>query len=109
MIDLQLEKSYYTIGEVAEMFKLNTSTLRYWQDEFEIISPQTNKNGERRYTPKDVKDVQLIYHLLKEKGLKLKAAKDQLKTRKNQLSDNLEFIHSLEKIKNFLSDLKKSL
>ncbi len=109
MIDLELKKSYYTIGEVAEMFALNTSTLRYWQDEFETISPQTNKNGERRYTPQDIKDVQLIYHLLKEKGLKLKAAKNELKNRKNQLSDNLEFINSLEKIKDFLSDLKKSL
>ncbi len=109
MKQLELKKAYYTIGEVAEMFNLNTSNLRFWQDEFDIISPQLNKNGERRYTPEDVKDVQLVHHLVKVKGLKLKAAKEELKNRKKQLSSNLEFIESLENLKSFLTDLKKSL
>ena len=109
MIGSTQEKAYYTISEVSEKLGLNSSTLRYWQEQFEIISPKTNKNGDRRYTPEDIADIKIVHHLLKEKGLKLKSAKEELKNRKKELSTNRELIDRLENIKSFLKDLEKSI
>jgi DNA-binding transcriptional MerR regulator len=75
----EIEKIYYTIGEVAEMFQVNTSHIRFWSNEFDVIKPSTNKKGNRLYTHSDIENLKKIYHLVKEKGFTLKGAKVELK------------------------------
>jgi len=75
----EIEKIYYTIGEVADMFQVNTSHIRFWSNEFDVIKPSTNKKGNRLYTQSDIENLRKIYHLVKEKGFTLKGAKVELK------------------------------
>lgn len=77
--ETKVEKLYYSIGEVAEMFKVNTSLIRFWEKEFSIIKPLKNKKGNRLFTPKDIDNFHLIFHLVKEKGMTLKGAQKNLK------------------------------
>ncbi len=81
----EIEKLYFTIGEVALMFKVNTSHIRFWSKEFEVIRPATNKKGNRLYTQSDLENFKKIYHLVKEKGFTLKGAKSELKESKIKL------------------------
>lgn len=78
----EIEKLYYSIGEVAQMFNVNTSHIRFWSKEFEVIRPATNKKGNRLYTQADIENFKKIYHLVKEKGFTLKGAKSELKESK---------------------------
>lgn len=78
----EIEKLYYTIGEVAQMFNVNTSHIRFWSKEFDVIRPATNKKGNRLYTQSDIDNFRKIYHLVKEKGYTLKGAKSELKEMK---------------------------
>lgn len=78
----EIEKLYFTIGEVAQMFNVNTSHIRFWSKEFEVIRPATNKKGNRLYTQSDIENFRKIYHLVKEKGFTLKGAKSELKDNK---------------------------
>ena len=80
----EIEKLYYTIGEVASMFDVNTSHIRFWSKEFDIIKPATNKKGNRLYTHSDIENFKKIYHLVKEKGFTLKGAKTELKEMKGR-------------------------
>jgi DNA-binding transcriptional MerR regulator len=80
----EIEKLYYTIGEVAQMFNVNTSHIRFWSKEFEVIRPATNKKGNRLYTQSDIENFKKIYHLVKEKGFTLKGAKSELKETKGK-------------------------
>src|SRR5205085_7062197 len=80
----EIEKLYYTIGEVAQMFNVNTSHIRFWSKEFEVIRPATNKKGNRLYTQSDLENFKKIYHLVKEKGFTLKGAKSELKDSKTK-------------------------
>lgn len=107
--DLKPEKLYYSIGEVASMFDVNTSLIRYWEKEFDIIKPKKNKKGNRLFTAADVENLRIIYHLVKERGYTLQGAKDKLKDNKDDVSDNVELIARLENIKAFLIELKNSL
>ena len=75
----KLTKLYYSIGEVAKMFNVNSSLIRFWEKEFDIIQPKKNKKGNRQFTKEDVKNYQLIYYLVKERGYTLKGAKDKIK------------------------------
>ena len=77
-------KLYYSIGEVAEMFGVNTSLIRFWEKEFDVIKPHKNKKGNRQFTKADVDNFHLIYHLVKEKGMTLKGAQQQIKNRKDE-------------------------
>jgi DNA-binding transcriptional MerR regulator len=104
-----IEKIYYTIGEVAGMFNVNTSLIRYWEKEFDIIRPKKNKKGNRLFTKKDVENFHLIYHLVKEKGLTLKGAKMKLKENKNEATENFEVIKKLKHIKQALIDIRDHL
>jgi len=129
----EIEKLYYTIGEVAQMFNVNTSHIRFWSKEFEIIRPATNKKGNRLYTQSDIENFKKIYHLVKEKGFTLKGAKTELKeTKKGKLipmvenndfqlednpieipfspnvSENDAFVDKIA-LKNFLLKMKSSL
>jgi len=103
------EKLYYTIGEVAKAFDVNTSLLRFWEKEFSVIKPKKNAKGNRYFSKEDVKNIQLSYHLVKEKGFTLEGAKEYLKSEKKQALDNFEIIHKLEKIKADLEALKQNL
>lgn len=102
-------KLYYSIGEVAEMFDVNTSHIRYWEKEFDVINPKKNKKGNRLFTREDVDNFHLIYHLVKERGYTLEGAKKKLKENKDEAVNNFELIRSLEKFKSFLLELKKEL
>ena len=107
--DILFQKQYYGIGEVAGMFKVNTSLLRFWETEFSEIRPRKNKKGDRYFTPADVKTIQLIYFLLRQKKLTIEGAKEYLKTHNHEGSTKLEMVRSLEKIKAFLLELKARL
>jgi DNA-binding transcriptional MerR regulator len=104
-----IEKLYYTIGEVAEIFKVAPSLIRFWQSEFDIINPKKNKKGNRQFTKSDIDNIKIVYHLVKEKGYTLQGAKEIIKADKGQVKDNFEMIRSLEKVKDFLIELKKNL
>ena len=81
----EIEKLYFTIGEEAQMFNVNTSHIRFWSKEFEVIRPATNKKGNRLYTQSDLENFKKIYHLVKEKGFTLKGAKSELKDSKSKI------------------------
>ncbi len=102
-------KVYYSIGEVAKMFKLNTSLIRFWEKEFDIIQPHKNKKGNRLFTQEDVDNFHLIFNLVKEQGYTLSGAKQQLKNHPESTKENFEIIKSLKNVKGFLQDLKKEL
>jgi DNA-binding transcriptional MerR regulator len=118
----KLTKLYYSIGEVAEIFNVNTSLIRFWEKEFNIIQPKKNKKGNRLFTPKDILNFNKIYHLVKMKGFTLDGAKKALKSNETELfedttnetsdtvSDNNieEVISNLENIKKKLILLKSS-
>lgn len=108
-IEKKVEKLYYSIGEVAEMFKVNTSLIRFWEKEFDIIKPKKNKKGNRFFTKKDIDNFHLIFHLVKEKGMTLSGAKKKLKDNKEDTTENFEVIKSLTHIKKLLLDIKENL
>ena len=107
-IDLP-EKLYYGIGEVAEAFGVNTSLIRFWEKEFDIIKPKKTAKGNRKFTPEDIKNLELIYHLVKERGFTLEGAKTHLKEEGRKTLDNFEIIRKLETIKSSLIQLKNQL
>ena len=102
-------KLYYSIGEVAEMFGVNTSLIRFWEKEFDVIKPHKNKKGNRQFTKADVDNFHLIYHLVKEKGMTLKGAQQQLKNRKGGTELHFEVIKRLKGIKEELLSIKNQL
>ncbi|HHL53411.1 MAG TPA: MerR family transcriptional regulator [Flammeovirgaceae bacterium] len=104
-----IEKVYYTIGEVAEEFNVATSLIRFWESEFDILKPKKNKKGNRQFTRDDIQKLRLIYHLVKERGFTLQGAKAMLKNNAEELQDNLDMIESLKKVRNFLVQLKEQL
>tara|TARA_B100000929_G_scaffold226775_1_gene183083 strand:- start:563 stop:880 length:318 start_codon:yes stop_codon:yes gene_type:complete len=99
------EKLYYTIGEISKAFDVNTSLIRFWEKEFDILKPKKNSKGTRRYSSIDVENFQTIHHLVKEKGYTLEGAKEQLKI----LNKNFEVIKNLEKIKAALTNIREEL
>ena len=105
----KIEKIYYSIGEVAEMFDLNTSHIRYWENEFDILKPKKNKKGNRFFTKEDLKNLHLIYHLVKEKGMTLSGAKLKLKENIDDTKHNFEIIEKLKGIKQDLLEMKEGL
>ena len=102
-------KYYYSIGEVAAMFGVNTSMIRYWEKEFDVLRPRKNKKGNRLFTERDVRYVHVIYHLLKEKGYTLAGAKVALKEKFSEYEENVILMETLEKTRGFLMDLDKAL
>jgi len=102
-------KLYYSIGEVAKMFEVNTSLIRFWEKEFEIIQPKKNKKGNRLFTKRDIDNFHIIFHLVKEKGFTLEGAKKKLKNNKKETIESAEVVNSLQKIKSFLLELKNEL
>ncbi|WBL25159.1 MerR family transcriptional regulator [Zunongwangia sp. HGR-M22] len=103
------EKRYYSIGEVATAFKVNTSLIRFWEKEFDVIKPKKNAKGNRKFTPEDIKNLELIYHLVKERGFTLEGAKTHLKEEKQKTLSNFDIVRKLEKIKSSLINIKNQL
>lgn len=110
MIDFENSKKlYFTIKEVAQHFGVNESLLRFWETEFKEINPKKTPTGVRQYTRDDIEKIELIYSLVKEKGMTLEGARQTLKIRKDDETRRLEVIHKLEGIKKELNDLKDSI
>lgn len=102
-------KLYYTIGEVAEKFSVNTSLIRFWEKEFDIIKPKKNKKGNRLFTKEDLDNFYIIYHLVKERGYTLDGAKKKLKENKPDTLSQVEIVRSLTHIRTFLLEIKANL
>lgn len=104
-----IEKMYYTIGEVADMFAVSTSLVRFWEKEFDILKPKKNRKGDRFFTQTDITNLKIIYHLVKERGYTLKGAKQKLKENKQDVIDQVQMMESLQRVRQFLVELKAQL
>ena len=107
--ETKVEKLYFTISEVAKMFNVNASLIRYWEKEFDIIQPRKNKKGTRFFTKQDIDNFHLIYNLVKERGMTLKGAQKKLKESREEATNNFEIIKSLKEIKEMLIEIKEEL
>ncbi|MBL4747215.1 MAG: MerR family transcriptional regulator [Flavobacteriaceae bacterium] len=103
------EKRYYKIGEVAKAFNVNTSLIRFWEKEFDVLKPKKNAKGNRLFTQEDVKNLELIYNLVKERGFTLDGAKNKLKKQPHKTAHNHEIVLRLEGIKAALITIKNQL
>jgi DNA-binding transcriptional MerR regulator len=106
--EILFQKQYYSIGEVAAMFKVNTSLIRFWENEFDILEPRKNRKGDRFFKPSDVKNLQMIQDLLRRRKFTIEGARDYLKKNK-QASEKYQMVQSLQKIRSFLMELKANL
>ena len=103
------KKLYYTISEVASWFKVNTSLLRYWENEFDILQPRKTRKGDRLFRVEDIKNLQLIYFLLRQRKFSIEGAKNYLKNNKAQADMQSQLVQSLTKFKSFLLELKANI
>jgi len=106
--EILFQKQYYTMGEVAEMFRVNQSLLRFWEAEFNILQPKKNKKGDRYFRPVDIKNLHLIYHLLRQRKYTIEGAKDFLK-KNSRAEEKFETIKKLEEVRHFLLEMKANL
>lgn len=104
-----IEKLYYSIGEVAKLFGVNSSLVRFWEKEFDIIKPKKNKKGNRMFTQKDVDNLRIIYHLVKERGFTLQGAKKKLRENKGDAVNEEEIVRRLQDVRSFLVELRDNL
>jgi DNA-binding transcriptional MerR regulator len=104
-----ITKLYYSIGEVAQMFDVNTSLVRFWEKEFDILKPKKNKKGNRLFTQKDVDNLKIIYSLVKERGYTLDGAKKKLRENKSETIQSEEIVERLKEIRGFLVELRDNL
>jgi len=102
-------KRYYSISEVAEMFDVSKSLIRFWENEFDVLKPHKNSKGDRRFTQQNLEQLQMIYHLVKERGFTLSGAKQELKLQQEREKEKAEVIETLERLKEMLTDLKDEL
>jgi DNA-binding transcriptional MerR regulator len=105
----KVEKLYYSIGEAAEMLAVPISTIRFWENEFDILKPMKNKKGNRLFTPKDIKNLRIIHHLVKEEGMTLSGAKKRLSEKWDETDYKFEIYESLQKIKSMFLDIRDSI
>lgn len=105
----EIEKKYYSIGEVASMFKVAPSLIRYWEGEFEIIKPKKDKKGNRRFTKDDIEKIRYIYQLVKVKGYTLQGAQEVIKSGQEKVFDKASMVDRLHQIKGFLIEIRDSL
>jgi DNA-binding transcriptional MerR regulator len=103
------QKLYYSITEVARWFKVNASLLRYWENEFDILKPRKNRKGDRLFRPEDIKNLQVIYYLLRNRKFSLEGAKKYLRNHRQQADVNVQLAQSLTKFRSFLLELKANL
>lgn len=105
----EIEKLYYSIGEVAELFNVAPSLIRFWESEFDLIKPKKNRKGNRQFTREDIDNVRTIFHLVKEKGFTLQGAKEMLKNDSQAVKDQMEMIESLKRVRSFLVEMRDKL
>ena len=105
----KIEKVFYSISEVAELFGVNTSNIRFWENEFDILKPHKNAKGNRMFTKEDIENLKLIYHLLKERGMTIKGAQQKLKDNKEDTLQNFEVVKKLQDIRQMLVDIKEEM
>lgn len=108
-VEKEITKRYFSISEVATMFDVNASLIRFWEKEFDSIQPKKNRKGNRLFTQKDIEQLRLIYHLVKERGFTLDGAKRKLKENPKETEQSVEIIQKLNGIKAFLLELKAEL
>ncbi|MGV6829560.1 MAG: MerR family transcriptional regulator [Flavobacteriales bacterium] len=109
---MQLElpkKRYYSIGEVAKAFSVKTSLIRFWEKEFDVLQPKKNAKGNRKFTPQDIQNLELIYYLVKDRGFTLEGAKNHLKEKKQKTLDHFSIIKNLKSVKEELLKIKDQL
>ena len=104
-----IKKIYYSIGEVATMFDVNKSLIRFWEKEFSIIKPKKNKKGNRYFTEKDINNFKIIFHLVKERGYTLDGAKRKLRENKEDTIKNVEIVNQLKYIRTQLVAIREVL
>lgn len=104
----EIEKKYFTIGEVAEMIGEAPSLIRFWETEFDFLKPEKTEKGTRKYTRKDIQQLQLVHHLVKEKGFTLQGAKEHIK-RNNHAAEDAVILDTLKNLRNMLTELRKQL
>jgi DNA-binding transcriptional MerR regulator len=107
--ETKVEKLYYSIGEVAEMLDVPVSTVRFWENEFEILKPLKNKKGNRLFTPADIKNLRIIHRLVREEGMTLTGARKKLAEKWDETDKKFEITESLERIKTMLLDIKDNM
>jgi len=105
----EINKLYYTMGEVTSMFGVNASQIRFYEREFDIIQPKKNKKGNRLFTPDDIANLKIIFNLVKDKGYTLQGAREYLRNNKNEARENQRVIDSLQRLKAFLIEVRDSL
>lgn len=105
----EVNKLYYTMGEVTAMFNVNASQIRFYEREFDIIQPKKNKKGNRLFTQDDIANLKIIFNLVKDKGYTLQGAREYLRTNKSEAKENQRVVDSLEKLKSFLLEVRDSL
>ena len=108
-IELNPDKRYYSMGELAKAFDVNASLIRFWDKEFDILKPKKNAKGNRMFTPEDVTNLKLIYHLVKERGFTLEGARTHLKEGQKKTLDKFDIISKLENIRIQLLNIKNQL
>jgi DNA-binding transcriptional MerR regulator len=101
----KVEKLYYSIGEMSKMLDVPVSTVRFWENEFDILKPQKNKKGNRLFTQEDVKNLKIIYHLVKEMGMTLAGARKKLSDNREETDYKYELNESLQNIRNILIEI----
>jgi DNA-binding transcriptional MerR regulator len=105
----KIEKLYYSIGEVAEMLDVPISTVRFWENEFDILKPMKNKKGNRLFTPEDIRNLRIIHHLVKEEGMTLTGVRKKLAAKWTETEQKFEIAESLSRIKEMLIDIRDSM
>lgn len=105
----EINKRYYTMGEVTEMFNVNASQIRFYEKEFDVLQPKKNKKGNRLFTNEDIENLKVIFHLVDEKGFTLKGAKEHMRKSGAGEKDTQKVIDSLEKLKDFLLKLNDEI
>lgn len=106
MAESELTKRYYTISEVADMFEVSKSLIRFWENEFPSLRPHKTSKGERKFTPKNIEEFRLIYQLVKERGFTLEGAKQEIKRQQDYHKERLQHIKRLKQIRKFLLQLR---
>ena len=105
----KIEKIFYSIGEVAEMFGVNASNIRFWENNFDILKPHKNAKGNRMFTKEDIENMKIIYHLLRERGMTIRGAQMKLKDNKEDTINNIEVVNRLKEIRQMLIDIKDEM
>ena len=107
--DREISKMYYTMGEVSAMFDVNQSLIRYYEKEFDILQPKKNKKGNRYFTPGDVENLKIIFHLIRDKGFTLAGAKEHLKKGGDEVKDTQSMVSTLESLKKLLLEVRDQM